>query len=231
LMLIFYDTGEEPISICVWDHQMFQSSGLVVVGTRGKGKGRLSLFDRHSMNALAKTSIPSPCIYSVTQLSAELLAIGCEDCVAVLSLRPGQINMPLVLSTVSACNTYSSVLFLTRVDDERVLVVTESGCIQLIRFRGDACTREASTESAIRVVSSCVLVPNSPRFVCSSSTDDILIFNIDEGCLRVVQTIAVGARITSGYPNGGSLCIGLDNGSIVALTDAQEHARIINRSS
>ena len=224
-------TEEEPISICVWDHQMFQSSGLVVVGTRGRGKGRLILFDRPSMNALAKTSIPSPSIYSVSPLSAEFLAIGCEDCLAVLSLRPGQINMPLVLSTAAVYNTYSSVLFLTRVDDTRVLVVTENGCIQLISFRGDSCIREASPESAIRVVSSCVLVPDSSRFVCSSSTNDILIFNIDDGCLRVVQTIPVGARITSGYPNAGSLCIGLDNGSIVNLTDAHAHARIINRSS
>ena len=224
-------THEQPISMCLWQHEMFPETGLVAVGTRGRVRGRLIVFERHSMNALAKTSVPSQCVFSLCPLCPNVIALGCEDCVALLSLKAGPRSMPLILSTVGVFNTYSAVKFLTKVDESSLLAVTDNGCVQLIRWKGDFCSSEASPETAVRVVSACFLMPNSNLFVCSSFANDLLVFRLDPDSLTLVQTLKLGALVTSGCQNGNTLSLGLDNGSIIHLTHTPDQVRVVNQSS
>ena len=232
---VFPFKDETPIAICLWSHEMFPGTGLVAVGTRGEknGKGRLILFDRSSMHAIAKTSLPSACVFSLCPLTSEILVVGCEDCAAFLSLRPGPSSMPGLLTTAAVYNTYSSVNFLTPIDSRRVLIVTENGVLQLVRFsqKDSNCSCEATPETITRIVSSCFLIPKSNRFVCSSADGDLLEYSIEPDCLKLRSTSRIGSRITSACPAGDNLTLGLENGSIFNLSNSPDKVRLVPQTS
>ena len=223
---------EEPVALAVWNHEMFPDGGLVVVGTRGKMRGRIVLFERGPMNVVAKTSVPSIEVSAVAELSPSLLLIGGEESIALLALRPGPPTMPAILSTVATFMTYAGVKHITRVDDCRFLAVTDGGFLGLLRANDRAIVTEAELETCKCITSACYVVPGMNAFVCSSGSE-LLLYSLEHegvgtGLLRLIKSEFIGSAITSGCKHADALVLGTTNGSVFEVTS---DARLINRSS
>ena len=225
--VIPFDTlKEEPVCLSLWQQAMFPDGGLLAVGTKGKSRGRLILFERRAMSAVAKTSIPSLQVSCIAPLSSSIIAIGCEDCVAILSLKPGPRSMPALLSTVAVFNTYSLVRSLTVIDEERFLAITENGNVQLLLFSNAnlVVSSEATLECPYKVHSRCYLVPWAQQFACTSEDGELRIYSYetvmarDAGLMKLVSTHRIGSSITAGCTHGEKLVLALSNGSTIELT-------------
>lgn len=226
-LVIPFDTlKEEPVCLSLWQQAMFPDGGLLAVGTKGKSRGRLILFERRAMSAVAKTSIPSLQVSCIAPLSPSLIAIGCEDCVAILSLKPGPRSMPALLSTVAVFHTYSLVKSLTVIDEERFLAITDNGFVQLLVFSNAnlAVSSEAILECPFKVHSRCYLVPWAKQFACTSEDGELRIYSYetltpqDAGLMKLVSPHRIGSSITAGCSHGEKLVLALSNGSILELT-------------
>ena len=232
-VLPFNEVREEPISIALWAQEMFPDGGLLAVGTSGHMRGRLILFERSSMHAIAKTSVPSPVVSAICELSSTVLVIGCEDCVALVGLKPGPRTMPVVLSTIASFSTYSQVNHLTRVDDSRFLCATDNGLVQLMRVDNDTVLVEATMEAWIRVKSPCVFVPATQSFICSTEDGEMMTCTLDDsanGLIRIVKRERIGASITAACVDRGTLVVTTSTGGILQVSPETVN-RLTNQSA
>jgi hypothetical protein len=223
-VLPFNEVKEEPVAINIWENDMFPDGGLVAVGTKAQVRGRLILFDRESMHAIAKTSVPSSTVNCICPLSRSILVIGCDDCVALVGLRPGPRTMPVVLFTIASFTTYESVLHVSKVDSERFLVVTERGSTILLAFAGETVVEEAELDSRRKIVSACQVFGDAKFFACSSVDGQLLIYKlksenpIDAGIMPLVKKLQIGSTIQSSCLIGSKLELLMSNGSIIEVS-------------
>ncbi|TEB19926.1 hypothetical protein C9890_0139 [Perkinsus sp. BL_2016] len=226
-VLPFNEVREEPSCITIWNHEMFPGSGLVAVGTKGPVRGRIILFDRDSMHAIAKTSVPSTQIHCLCPLSATALVLGCDDCIAILGLKPGpRATTPVVLYTIASFTTYAAILFVTRIDSSRFLIVMDHGLVQLLSLRQSeqsSITLDAVLESPIRIVSACHMIPNQAElsFICSTSVGRINMYRVtpdrpaNAGLMPLLSSNFVGGTIVASCLLNDKLLLTLDNGSTI----------------
>jgi hypothetical protein len=220
-VLPFSEVNEEPVSIALWNHHMFPDGGLVAVGTKAQGRGRLILFDRESMHAIAKTSVPSSAVYALCELNKNVLILGCGDCVALVGLKPGPRTMPVVLYTISSFTTYEPVQHISRIDSNRFLIVTERGSVMLMTLNGDQIVQEAHLSSRIPIKSGCHVFPDRKHFACTSSSGELQVYKIDPelpidaGTMVQTSSTYIGAQIRASCVQDGQLLILLSNGSIL----------------
>jgi hypothetical protein len=232
-VLPFNEVREEPVSISLWGQEMFPDGGLLAIGTKGHIRGRLILFERASMHAIAKTSVPSTVVSALCELSRSVLVVGCDDCVALVGLRPGPRTMPVVLYTIASFSTYSLVKHVSRVDDSRFLCVTENGVVQLFKLVGETLAVEASMESWARVRSRCHIMPGNETFVCSADDSEMLTCSLREaasGLIKILKAEKLGAAITSACIDGDKLVATTSTKAILQIA-LDQSARTFIQSS
>jgi len=225
-VLPFNEVREEPVCVALWSSDMFPDGGLVAVGTKGQVRGRLILFDRESMHAIAKTSVPSSELFCITQISPAVLAIGCEDCVALLGLRPGPRTMPVVLCTLATLTTYAAVKSICMVDTQRFLIVTDNGSVQLLSYNAgeNSLVCEGTLESPTKIVSGCHILPGTSMFACSDAHGNLLVYEAKAaapalaGLMTLVHKKSIGSMITASCVRHGKLVVTLENGSIIDIS-------------
>ena len=240
-ILPFNSAKEEPVCLTVWNPQeMFPSNGLVVVGTRGfkGGKGRLILFERDSMAAVSKTSIPSAEISSLCPLSESTLAVGCTDTIVLVGLRPGPRSTPAVLHTICTFTTYTIVKHITAVSETELLIVTDNGTVSLLCFQQETLAVQATLESQKRIVSKCVMLPHSRRFFCSDSEGEILMYTVDQNEVGLMPQLArvesQGTTIAAFASQDTRLVLGMSNGSLLQPGHDErmgKHTRAVSSST
>ena len=226
-VLPFNEVREEPSCITIWNHEIFSGSGLVAVGTKGPVRGRIILFDRDSMHAIAKTSVPSTQIHSLSPLSPTALVLGCDDCIAIIGLKSGpRATTSVVLYTIASFATYAAVLFVTRVDSSRFLIVMDNGLVQLLSLHESeqsSVTVDAVLESPIRIVSACHMIPSQAElsFICSTSAGRINMYRVtpyrsaNAGLMPLLSSAFVGGTIVASCLLNNKLLVTLDNGSTI----------------
>ena len=227
-VLPFNSIKEEPVCLVHWAHELFPE-GLVVVGTKGKTKGRLLIFD-DSLIPLAKTAIPSTQVAAICVVSNSILAVGSTDCVALIGLRPG--GLPFTIATFS---TYILVKHITAVSETEVLVVTSNGVVTLLALtEGTVLSSKAQLDSPRRISSICAIMPNKRQFVCSDSDGVLLRYNIDSsetGVMSLAENWDMhGATLSSTCTKEESLILGFSNGALNILGPEELKINIATRT-
>lgn len=217
-VLPFDSLKEEPVCVGIWHNSDFASS-LVVVGTHGKTRGRIIIFDRSSMTPICKTSVPSRQVSAVEPLSQTVLAVGCTECVVVVGLTT--VDEQITLVTLAVYQTYTLVRHVNRVTDHRFLIVQSNGVVVLLELKGDTIIQIGALDSQRHVVSPCVVLSND-TFMCSTIQGDQLEFNIGQvdttGVMKQLSTSRFGSSIEYFHRANDGTLVSMSNGSIFLIS-------------
>ena len=218
-VLPFDSLKEDPMCVGIW-HRGEYGNSLVVVGTHGKTRGRIIIFDRSSMTPLCKTSVPSRQVSAVEPLSNNALAVGCSECVVVVGLTT--VDDQITLVTLGVYQTYTLVRHVHRVTDNRFLIVQNNGVVAFLELKGDTVIQIGSLESQRNIASPCLVLPND-TFICSSIEGDLLEFTIADVDTRGVMVLKSRQRIGSSiehfhHAEDGAL-VGMSNASIFQISN------------
>jgi hypothetical protein len=227
-VLAFDEAKEEPLCVGLWSVRLGNehADGVVAVGTCGRGnRGRLILFERQSMTPICKTSIPSKQVTVVEEISPDILAIGCMDCIVLVGLVQDDSSDGFDLVTQAVFQTYVQVKHINKVDDKRFLVVLENGQITLCGIKGDEVIVIAQPEIHRHVISACVLIPpKNESFISSTIDGDHVVYSIDgsseSGLMRIERAHHDGTSLTAFTKSCDSAILGFSNGSIIQVSES-----------